>query len=166
MEGHGLGNNESKSQSQPGDHDYVMRRSIDEVSAEKLLEASLISLETIGRQRATSHKNTLRDSIDSAGGSEYGNFPTESYLKGALWIGRNLTLVIEELADSLDIFRNKYLVEISSAAQDSDARRSAHRLNLLAGAGITEALSLANTSRMRARQILQVCAYVEKLKKP
>ncbi len=135
-----------------------MRRSIDEVSAEKLLEASLISLETIGRQRATQQKSSVRDNADSVyvGGSESGKFPTEGYLKGALWIGRNLTLVVEELADSLDIFRNKHLVEISAAAQDADARRSSHRLNLLAGAGITEALALANTSRMRARNILQV----------
>ena len=87
-------------------------------------------------------------------------FPSENYLKGALWIGRNLTLVVEELADSLDIYRNKHLIEIAGAVQDSDPRRSSHRLNLLAAAGITECLSLANTSRMRARNILQGAASI------
>jgi hypothetical protein len=136
--------------------DAVIRRSVDEVSAEKLLEASLISLETIGRQRASQSQQQERDAI--RGGSDDGSFPTDGYLKGALWIGRNLTLVVEELADSLDIFRNRHLVEISAAAQDHDPRRASHRLNLLAGTGITEALALANTSRMRARNILQGAA--------
>jgi hypothetical protein len=137
--------------------DAIVRRSVEDVSAEKLLEASLISLETIGRQRATDKK-----SENLALGSGYGEgpFPSESYLKGALWIGRNLTLVIEELADSLDIYRNKHLVEVAGAVQDSDPRRSSHRLNLLAAAGITECLSLANTSRMRARNILQGAASI------
>eukprot|EP00605_Chrysophyceae_sp_TOSAG23-4_P000727 GSChrysophyteH1.ASY1.ANO1.811.1 assembled CDS len=136
--------------------EVVLRRSVDEVSAEKLLEASLISLETIGRQRAS---NAAQSSLHSMhGGPDDGSFPTDSYLKGALWIGRNLTLVVEELADSLDVFRNRHLVEISAAAQDHDPRRASHRLNLLAGTGITEALALANTSRMRARNILQGAA--------
>ena len=134
-----------------------MRRSLEDVSAEKLLEASLISLETIGRQRAT-EKATNNKTLSSDYGE--GPFPSESYLKGALWIGRNLTLVVEELADSLDIYRNKHLIEISGAVQDSDPRRSSHRLNLLAAAGITECLSLANTSRMRARNILQGAASI------
>ena len=142
-----------------GEGDTVVRRSIEEVSAEKLLEASLISLETIGRQRATQRSQDARD-FAMPGGLEGGSHPTDSYLKGALWIGRNLTLVIEELADTLDIFRNRHLVEISAAAQDHDARRSSHRLNLLAGTGITEALSMANTSRMRARNILQGAASI------
>ncbi len=133
----------------------VVRRSIDEVSAEKLLEASLISLETIGRQRATQQLQRDNEWLSSSGNA---GFPTDAYLKGAVWIGRNLTLVIEELADSLDTFRNRHLIEVSAAAQDHDARRSSHRLNLLAGTGITEALALANTSRMRARNILQGAA--------
>ena len=138
--------------------DNVMRRSVEDVSAEKLLEASLISLETIGRQRI-SKNNTDNLALHNAGFGD-GPFPNESYLKGALWIGRNLTLVCEELADSLDIYRNKHLIEIAGAAQDADPRRSSHRLNLLAAAGITECLSLANTSRMRARNILQGAASI------
>jgi hypothetical protein len=138
--------------------DVVVRRSIDEVSAEKLLEASLISLETIGRQRATQQHQS--NEMPVGGGSGADAFPQDAYLKGAVWIGRNLTLVVEELADSLDAFRNRHLVEVSAAAQDHDPRRSSHRLNLLAGTGITEALSLANTSRMRARNILQGAASI------
>ncbi len=139
--------------------DNVVRRSVEDVSAEKLLEASLISLETIGRQRVTK-KHTENLALGDGSGYGDGPFPSENYLKGALWIGRNLTLVVEELADSLDIYRNKHLIEIAGAVQDSDPRRSSHRLNLLAAAGITECLSLANTSRMRARNILQGAASI------
>lgn len=128
-----------------------MRRSVDEVAAEKLLEASLISLEAIGRQRASGVSRAL-----SADSSQSGSHPNESYLLGAIWLGRNMMMVAEELADSLDLFRNKQLVEVAAAAQDADAKRSAHRLNLLAAAGITEAVALANTSKSRARQIFQV----------
>jgi hypothetical protein len=137
-----------------------MRRSVEDVAAEKLLEASLISLEAIGRQRASGVSRAVTAGVgdrNGAGGNDFdGRYPSESYLSGAIWIGRNFMMVAEELADSLDIFRNKQLVEVAAAAQDSDAKRSAHRLNLLAAAGITEAVALANTSKSRARQIFQV----------
>jgi len=131
-----------------------MRRSVDDVAAEKLLEASLISLEAIGRQRASGVHRAVNHG--AGGGSDMGQHPNESYLNGAIWLGRNMMMVAEELADSLDLFRNKQLVEVAAAAQDADAKRSAHRLNLLAAAGITEAVALANTSKSRARQIFQV----------
>lgn len=130
--------------------DSKMRRSVDDVATEKLLEASLISLEAIGRQRATGITRAMH------GASQAGPHPNESYLFGAIWLGRNMMMVAEELADSLDLFRNRQLVEVAAAAQDSDVRRSAHRLNLLAAAGITEAVALANTSKSRSRQIFQV----------
>jgi hypothetical protein len=38
--------------------------------------------------------------------------PSEGYLRGALWLGRNLAMVIEELAEGLDYFRSKYLTEV------------------------------------------------------
>jgi hypothetical protein len=43
-----------------------------------------------------------------------------------------------------------------AAANDIDHKRSSHRLNLLAGSCISEALALTNRSRMKARDILQV----------
>jgi hypothetical protein len=144
------------------DPESMIRRSIDDVSAEKLLEASLMSLETIGRQRA-SHKGHQQGNINERMSSNINNddtFPSEKYLSGALWIGRNLTLIVEELADSLDNYRNKHLMEVAAASNDHDFKRSSHRLNLLAGAGITEALSLTNTTRTRARNILQGAASI------
>jgi hypothetical protein len=143
------------------DPESMIRRSIDDVSAEKLLEASLMSLETIGRQRA-SHKGQ-QGNINERASSNINNddsFPSEKYLSGALWIGRNLTLIVEELADSLDNYRNKHLMEVAAASNDHDFKRSSHRLNLLAGAGITEALSLINTTRTRARNVLQGAASI------
>ena len=79
--------------------------SIANVTKEKLLEASLLSLETMGRQRfaMTTELPPEEDSV---------THPSEAYLRGALWLGRNLTMVIEELAEGLDFFRSKFLSEV------------------------------------------------------
>jgi hypothetical protein len=45
---------------------------------------------------------------------------------------------------------------VSAAGSDLDLKRSRHRLNLLASSSISEALTLTNKSRVRARDILQV----------
>ena len=42
-----------------------------------------------------------------------------------------------------------------NAAQDDDANRAAHRLQLLAGSGMTEACGLVSKARTRARDLLQ-----------
>ena len=124
---------------------------LEAVSAEKLLEASLISLETIGRQKLMSKdKNDTKD-IDIEEGYE----PSDEYLRGALWLGQNITIVVEELADAMDYFASKHMAEVSAAANDNDVQRSSHRLNLLAGSGITEAIALTNRSKMRSKEMLQ-----------
>lgn len=120
------------------------------VSTEKLLEASLISLETIGRQKFM-NKNEIKDN----GNMEEGFEPSDEYLRGALWLGQNITIVVEELADAMDYFASKHMAEVSAAANDSDVQRSSHRLNLLAGSGITEAIALTNRSKMRSKDMLQ-----------
>ena len=57
----------------------------------------------------------------------------------------------EELAESMEHFRSRYLREVANAAQDDDARRAAHRLQLLAGSGMTEACGLVSKARTRAQ---------------
>ena len=38
--------------------------------------------------------------------------PSEAYLRGALWMGRNFGLIFEEVAESLDLFRTKFMTEV------------------------------------------------------
>ena len=38
--------------------------------------------------------------------------PTESYIRGALWLGRNLLLLLEEVAESLDMFRTTFIAQV------------------------------------------------------
>ena len=168
------------------------------VSKEKLLEATLLSLETLGRQgkigvdgsglndygsSAVGMRGSTQGSVASsdnhhnqqqgtAGGSiasssaassfipPSGPHPTESYLRGALWLGRNLTMVIEEMAEGMDHFRVKQLAEISTATSDPDMSRALHRLSLLAASGANETLTLVNRSRVRAREMLQGTASI------
>ena len=165
-----------------GDRRYckVMKRSselsksdVTTVSKNKLLEASLNSLESMGRKMrmtggmsntagsfAIDHLDDIyNESSINNNNNRSSMYPSEQYLKGALWIGRNLSMVVEDLADEMDKFRTKFLSEVNLANSDSNSRRSAHRLNLLAGSGITEALSLVGKSKNKTRNILQVKEY-------
>eukprot|EP01038_Epipyxis_sp_PR26KG_P004052 gene4052-5794_t len=136
-----------------------LKTDINQVSAEKLLEASLLSLESMGRtlKKSVNNSTFFDDSLDvnQSISSKKAAYPSESYLKGALWLGKNLIMIFEDLVDLIESFRGKHAADINSAYQDTDARRSAHRLNLLANSGITETLSIVSKSRARAREILQ-----------
>ena len=48
--------------------------------------------------------NGIRDEVDG--------HPSELYLRGALWLGRNIMMVIEDLAEALDFFRSRFLSEV------------------------------------------------------
>jgi hypothetical protein len=103
-----------------------------DISKEKLLEASLMSLEAMARQKqmgSAAGTGTMdeRMSYSLTGGlvNARGTLlvdddaqkltppPTEPYLRGAMWLGRNLIMIIEELADLLDAYRSKYIVEVA-----------------------------------------------------
>jgi len=153
--------------------------SVDVVSTEKLLEASLYSLESMGRQINVTAANSTHGAssmLDESSGimspsaamsthqsfasptaaaSAGGSYPNESYLRGAMWLGRNFTILSEELAEEMDTFRTKFMGEVSSASQDTDLRRCCHRLTLLANSGITQAHSMTHKSRQKVREILQ-----------
>lgn len=147
------------------------------VSTEKLLEASLTSLNTMSKRLSKAGADRLRaDSeadnseedlhntrIGASRSSEAGNsvYPSASYLRGALWLGRNMTLVSEELAEDLEKYRTKYLAEVSEISNDPDFRRACHRLTLLAGSGINHCVSAAGKARNTTREILQGAAGLE-----
>ena len=149
--------------------------SVNVVSTEKLLEASLNSLQSMGRQMHAAGTNSTSMAIGFDGDSYAGDlslshsqaqsptrsrlhqqaYPNESYLRGAMWLGRNFTILSEELAEEMDDFRTKFMSEVAVASQDTDARRCCHRLTLLANSGITQAHSMTNNTRIKIREILQ-----------
>lgn len=152
----------------------LSKADVQSVSKNKLLEASLNSLESLSRKMHITGgmTSTFGSSIfDNNGNNNDDNdfyqdspnkrtlinskYPNEHYLKGALWFGRNLSMVVEDLADEMDKYRSKFISEVGLANSDSNPRRSAHRLNLLATAGVTESLALVNKTKNKTRSLLQ-----------
>jgi hypothetical protein len=118
----------------------------DRVAMQKLLQASLHTLEKVGRgtRGPAGQNDDLEDPFrtpsggapkGALGGIEKQIHPSEQYLKGAWWLGRNMTLVTEELAQHMDTLRSRYLAELASAVQEADSRRGLHRLSSLATLG-------------------------------
>jgi hypothetical protein len=137
------------------------------VTAERLLEASLVSLETMGRQMHVAGTNSTfmgtEGDLDASMANTHASgqtsaqpYPNDSYLRGAMWLGRNFTILSEELAEEMSDFRTKFMAEVAVAGQDTDSRRSAHRLTLLANSGITQAYSMTMKSNGKVREVLQV----------
>lgn len=142
---------------------------VNRVSQEKLLEASLQSLDTVTRRLAqTTFGSTASRGFASGGGGEddfdghdsgdmtRGPYPSASYLRGALWLGRNLTLMTEEMAEAMEKYRGTFLSEVADAGNDPDSRRACHRLTILAGAGVNQCCSFAGKAREATRELLQV----------
>lgn len=75
---------------------------------EQLLHASLSTLETIGRHSlAHSHDHSYKHT------GKTGGYPSELYLHGATWLGRNFLMVSEEMAETMEHFRAKALRELT-----------------------------------------------------
>ena len=145
---------------------------IKDLSANKLLVASLESLESLNKQHAMSRrarsagspraskgwsprKSTSVFGLDSA--DEYAEEqPSEEYLRGALWLGRNFVAIVEELATQIEQQRLKCLRDINSAIQDSDKIRACNRLSLITNSIVTEYTALIQKTSYRSREILQV----------
>jgi hypothetical protein len=151
-------------------HAASVAATLQDISAKKFLEVSLNTLDTIGRQQFTgspgphgasvhgqNSTNTSKLNVSALNADE-GIRPSDHYLKGAIWIARNLVMVTEEMWDSISDFRDKHLSEVANAAHDTDPRRSSHRLNLLAGAGINQSLAIVGSGRVKTREIINVSA--------
>ena len=121
--------------------------------ATELLQASLSSLESLGRH--------ISSQVETRVNAEGDGHPSEPYLAGALWLGRNLCMISEELAEAMEHFRSRYLREVAAAANDGDDKRAAHRLQLLAGSGVTEAVGLVTRAKLRGREILSGTASID-----
>lgn len=131
-----------------------------QVSTSKLLEASLHSLDTMNLRRSQmSHDPMARIAAESAEDTD-ASYPSASYLRGALWLGRNLSLLAEELAQAVDNLRMRTLggiQEIESADSDGPAelKRAVHRLKILVTGAVTQACTLTSRCKNRSRSILQ-----------
>lgn len=113
-------------------------------STKKLLEASLISLETLGRR-------VVKESY-----SANAEIPTENYVQGAIWISRNMCNIFDHLVETMESIRLKKLNEIEIAARDTNTKRSCYRLNLLASSIISEMLSCCQNAKHRAIEVTKV----------
>eukprot|EP00981_Chlorochromonas_danica_P012341 scaffold4841_cov259-Ochromonas_danica.AAC.14 len=145
------------------------------VSTAKLLEASLTSLDNLSlRQSQTMHRpeDDIQRIAREASETVEGAYPSASYLRGALWIGRNLTLISEELGQALDQLRMRTLSDIQQVDQSfeqaqsqveliQELKRGIHRLKILSTGTATQACALAGKSKNMARKILQGASELE-----
>lgn len=102
------------------------------------------------------------------------NFPSASYLRGSLWLGRNLVMVMEELYENIENYRIKVLNELKNITKNSipsgstsstasfsssgdllEYKRAGHRLTLLLTTCINHITMSTNQSRNQTREILQ-----------
>jgi hypothetical protein len=164
--GHPIGAGKSQSPEMSGKHSHGKASTLskfDKISAKEFLGASLSSLEALGRRSQSQQQ--LYSSFDpdsrTGGNSSYQDYlgePSAEYLRGAVWLGRNMLMVTEEMVEQMDLFRSRYLREVSSVSreEESGSSRNLHRLSLLAASGITEAMSSVYHSRAISRKMLQV----------
>ena len=132
----------------------------DKISAKEFLGASLSSLEALGRRSHTQHlySSDLDSHAANSSFQDYLGEPSAEYLRGAVWLGRNMLMVTEEMVEQMDLFRSRYLREVSSVSREEEtgSSRNLHRLSLLAASGITEAMSTVYHCRTISRKMLQV----------
>lgn len=86
--------------------------------------------------------------------------PTEQYLKGALWLGRNLSILIQDSIDKMEAFRTYHLSAVAKASLDKDLQSAAHRLALLCSSGVSEALHFANQTKKKTKGIIDALSSV------
>ena len=132
----------------------------DKISAKEFLGASLSSLEALGRRSQSQHlySSDLDSHAANSSFQDYLGEPSAEYLRGAVWLGRNMLMVTEEMVEQMDLFRSRYLREVSSVSREEEtgSSRNLHRLSLLAASGITEAMSTVYHCRTISRKMLQV----------
>jgi len=147
---------------------------IEKLAAKELLGASLHSLEVLHRQQNASSIIPQSSTVRSLDGNNYESLytphsiiqdsygtPSAEYLRGAIWLGRNIHMITEDLVEQLDQYRTKYLREISILSrnpdngQNSSGNSISHRLSLFAATSITDIMTIAYNSRTKSRKMLQ-----------
>jgi hypothetical protein len=99
--------------------------------------------------------------LSNASGAHYSGagskmVPSLEYLKGALWLGRNMVMQIETLVEKVNKFRVQYLREVTLTADDADSQRACQRLTLLAASRVGEVVAAAEEEKLKIRQLIHV----------
>lgn len=159
---------------------YFKDTSISRVTSEKFLEASLVNLDTVSRRiqgvgTGSMSFSPYDEEIEGTTDMNDPNFPSASYLRGSLWLGRNLVMIMEELFENIENYRIKVLSELknitkvpgipggstnlasstSSSADLLEYKRIGHRLTLLLSTSINHICMTTNQSKAQTRDILQ-----------
>ena len=72
------------------------------------------SIETSNRSpRNAHHRPHSQSHLESIADGEVDAEPSESFLRGALWLGRNILMVIQDLAADLDDYRSEVNATLS-----------------------------------------------------
>lgn len=135
------------------------KANISTVSTEKLLESSLISLEKLGQHNANQaiirgHEMSLIRQSRSSQDGEQKN-PSEAFLRGAVWLGRNCSALMDELADSLDNLKSSHLSDVLDAVRDPDMNRAVSRLHILTTSLLTEIYTTAIRFKLRCKDVVK-----------
>lgn len=150
---------------------HIHDEEITKVSTEKLLEASMYSLQTMGK-RIVGRKgredgvgesfyfDNSEDELNPATEREEDEgrrgYPSSSYLRGAIWLGRNMTLLSVELVEEIENQRIHFLQDLDDIARDPDFKRSCHRMRVVATTAMNQTCSFANKHRSTMREMLEV----------
>lgn len=131
-------------------------KNITEVSTQKLLQASLASLQSINHQLTPMYDFEISDGQQKKEIDDGSEYPSKSYLRGALWIGRNMVLLAEEMVEQVEDFKLKFLNDIQDIGKDNDLKRLIKRLTLHATTGIHNICNVVSHAKSQIRDILQV----------
>jgi hypothetical protein len=82
--------------------------------------------------------------------------PSPDYLRGAMWLGRNIVMEMDTLVSHIEAFRSQYLKEVAVTAKDSDTERACHRMSLLAASRVNDVVAFAAEEKEKIQRILHV----------
>ena len=133
------------------------KSNIGSVSTKKLLESSLCSLEKMGQQMTiqNSVRNHKMDLVRQSLSHEGEVYPSEAYLQGALWLGRNCAVLVDELFDSIETLKSQHLADLRIAVNDPKLSRAVSRLHLSGTSLITDMVTTVERYRIRRKDIVR-----------
>lgn len=111
--------------------------------------------------RSTSHPEENLEaallSMESAVGLEQPKLiPSADYLRGAMWLGRNIVMEMDTLVNHIEGFRSQYLKEVNVTAKDKDLERACHRMALLAASRVNDVVAFAAEEKDKIQKMLHV----------
>jgi hypothetical protein len=93
--------------------------------------------------------------ISSFSSNQSMNEPTEEFLKGAIFMGKKIDLLVGNLCSNIHSVCAKQLTEVVSATEDVDINRSLQRLSFLASSVNNESLSLSHHTHSKIKKVIE-----------